>query len=761
MNNNTPVIPDILIVDDNPENLKVLGDFFGDLGFNVRVARNGQQALENAVASPPEIILLDIHMPIMDGYDACTLMKTHASLIDVPIIFLSALGETFNKVRAFECGGADYITKPFNLQEVRVRVNNQLLTKRLLAESKAGFKASFEQLAVGMAHLSLDGFISVVNQKCCTMLGWERIDLQGKNFATFVDDAAQNDLKRALDSLNGNRVSLDAFEVPCIHADGSKVWCRCTFSLVSHQTDNPYIAAILEDVSQEKAAAEERRRLMAALEQVAEAIAVTGPDGVIQYVNAAYTQVFRTTEEEVVGTTLPILSGEETSTLPTRDIWKTLSAGEIWTGTVTKEAESGKSSTEEYILSPVRNETGAITNYVAVARDLTRQIRLEEQLRQSQKMEAIGTLAAGIAHDFNNLLSAIMGFTQLVMEDLPTDHESRSDLQEVLSAGSHATELVRQILAFSRQSAYEIRPVKLEQIADEALKLLRRSIPPTIHFSCKLDPECRPVLADATAIHQIIMNLCTNAYHAMEDTGGTLTIRLSEITLGEENFLGNLQLEPGVYARLDIADTGHGMDKETLQRIFEPYFTTKERGAGTGLGLATVHGIVSDLHGALYVYSEPENGSTFSVFLPISPEAAATDSDPVLDEASCSGTERILFVDDERAICSLATKALGRLGYRALAVTDPLEALTIFEENPDDFDIVVTDEMMPDMRGTDLLPKLRAVREDIPVILYSGFAETLRNKPKEHYAFNAFVMKPLVVLELAKAIRAIATSAAS
>jgi nitrogen-specific signal transduction histidine kinase len=390
---------------------------------------------------------------------------------------------------------------------------------------------------------------------------------------------------------------------------------------------------------------------------------------------------------------------------------------------------------------------------VAILRDITRQVGLEEQLRQSQKMEAIGTLAAGIAHDFNNLLAAISGFTELALEDVPEGSEAGVCLREVTGATRRATELVRQILAFGRHTEYTIRPVLIQEVAREVLRLLRRTIPPHIDIQPDVDDSCSPVLADATAIHQVMMNLGTNAFHAMQETGGVLGIRVTQVDIGTEAILGSPELNPGPYVRIDVSDTGHGMDEQVRQRIFEPYFTTKERGDGTGLGLATVHGIVAELHGAIHVYSEPNMGSTFSVLLPANPQAAQVEGDDSRSGREIGGGEHILFIDDEHTICRFAEKALGRLGYRATTQSNPQQALAAFAATPDAFDLIITDEMMPGMRGSDMLAQLRTIRPDIPVILYSGFAESQHKRPGADYSFDAFVMKPMVTSELAAAIR--------
>lgn len=743
---------DILIVDDNPENLKVLGEFLVAQGFNVRAARDGRQALASVVAQPPALVLLDIHMPVLDGYETCKQMKTIHGFEDTPIIFLSALGETFNKVKAFECGGVDYITKPFELEEVRVRVANHLQSSLLLAESKAGFRASFEQSAVGMAHIRPDGTLFEVNRRLCEMIGYSRDELLALCLIDLFAEESTTYIGECIENLHAGGCERAAAEVRGRHRTGSLLWWRITLSRVtiSHNTP-PYVAALLEDISERRQAEADRWRLTAVLEQAPDAIAITDLEWRLVYVNGAYLERASTEGDGAHGQLLPL--ADPSAQDNAAEIRATLASGGVWQGRGGGVRPDGQRFVEERTFTPLRGSGGNIMNYVVILRDISRQVTLEQQLRQSQKMEAIGTLAAGIAHDFNNLLAAISGFTELALEDVGDESEASICLQEVTGAARRASELVRQILAFGRHSEYTIRPVLIQDVAREVLRLLRRTIPPHIDIQPDVDDSCDPVLADATAIHQVMMNLGTNAYHAMQESGGVLGVRVTQITVGSEAVLGHPELPAGVYVRIDVSDTGHGMNEEIRQRIFEPYFTTKERGGGTGLGLATVHGIVADLQGAIHVYSEPQMGSTFSVLLPANAQGAHGEDEEGPAHREVGRGEHILFIDDEHTICRFAEKALTRLGYRASTQSNPHTALAAFRAAPDSFDLIITDEMMPGMRGSDLLAQLREIRADIPVILYSGFAEFQHKRPESDLSFDAVVMKPMVTSELAAAIR--------
>jgi len=377
--------------------------------------------------------------------------------------------------------------------------------------------------------------------------------------------------------------------------------------------------------------------------------------------------------------------------------------------------------------------------------------QLESQLQRAERMEAIGTLAGGIAHDFNNILGAIMGYTELARMDMPETSRAAAKLDEVLKAGTRAKELVRQILTFSRQTKKEAKPLEVSLVVKEALKLLRASIPTTIEIRKKIATGPNIVMADPTQIHQIVMNLCTNAAQAMQETGGILTIELTGVEIDIATAHQYVGLEPGPYVRISISDTGKGMDPQVRERIFDPFFTTKDPGKGTGLGLSVVHGIVKACKGAITVYSEIGKGSTFHVYLRKIESMKAPEPEKV--EALSTGTECILFVDDEEALARLGKETLRELGYDAVCRTSSIEALEAFRAQPERFDLVITDQTMPNMTGKDLAKEIMAIRPGIPVIVCTGYSQVFSEEEANDIGISAFLMKPVSIRELGKTIR--------
>jgi PAS domain S-box-containing protein len=394
------------------------------------------------------------------------------------------------------------------------------------------------------------------------------------------------------------------------------------------------------------------------------------------------------------------------------------------------------------------------TGFSGVVRDITERIvaeedkkQLESQLLHAQKMESIGTLAGGIAHDFNNILSSIIGYTELILNDVEKGSQLENNLHEVHTAGMRARDLVKQILAFARRAEVELKPIKVSVIVKDVLKLLRSTIPASIEIRKKFDSDSL-VMGDASQVHQIFMNLCTNAVHAMEERGGVLAVSISDTHIEAKNPMG---LKPDDYLQIAIADTGPGVVTDAIDHIFEPYFTTKKSGEGTGMGLATVHGIVKGYGGDVTVESETGSGAVFTVFLPLTKKRES--GTVYTPDAVSSGNEHILLVDDEPPIVEVNRLALERLGYSVTVLTNSLEALALFKQKPNQFDLVITDMNMPNLAGDDLAGEIKKIQPHIPIILCTGFSKRITSENAVEKGISGILMKPVALLDLANNVR--------
>ncbi len=393
---------------------------------------------------------------------------------------------------------------------------------------------------------------------------------------------------------------------------------------------------------------------------------------------------------------------------------------------------------------------GILIDLTATRRAEEEKLKLEAQLQQAQKMEAIGALAGGIAHDFNNILAAIIGYTELAALN-DASAACAAELHQALIAANRAKDLVKQILAFSRQTDEERAPVKVGAVVKEAVKFLRATIPSSIEMKVQIPEASGAVLANSVELHQIIMNLCTNAVHAIGEHGGVLEIDVQNIEIDPAQKRDFIELDPGAFVRVSVRDTGSGMTPDIAERIFDPYFTTKEKGVGTGLGLAVVHGIVAKSGGAIKVESTPGLGTAFHVYLPRVDRAAPLPMEAA--EPIVGGCERILFVDDEKMLVDIGEKILERLGYQVVSRTSPLEALELFRTKPDHFDLVVTDQTMPGMTGDLLAKELMRIRPEIPIVVCTGYSQGMDLERARQRGIKALVMKPILIHDMAAAIR--------
>ena len=485
----------------------------------------------------------------------------------------------------------------------------------------------------------------------------------------------------------------------------------------------------------------------------ADAIAIFDLKGKVNYISPSFTEVFGWTIEEVQGKHIPFLPESEKEMTTSMFVELTLN-GTPCLGLETKRYRKD-GSVVDVSLSASRylDHEGKPEGMFMILHDISDRKKLENQLAQAQKMQALGTLAGGIAHDFNNILFNIIGYAEMIRADVDENPVVRKNLKELLSAANRAKELVRHIQTFSRQREQERKPLRLQPILREALKLLRASIPSTIEIREQIDDECGAILADPTQIHQMIMNFGTNAFHAMSEKGGHMEVSIDEMTVKSPEKTPLPQLSPGQYVRLTVSDTGHGMDASVMERIFDPFFTTKGPGDGTGMGLSVIHGIVTNVGGQIAVESKPGKGSTFTVYLPRVDEDTVVASKTVFHEPVPRGRESLLLVDDEEQSVRMIQQMLERLGYQITSRTSSIEALEVFRNRPDDFDAVITDLTMPNMTGIELAQELTAVKPDIPIIVCTGFSETITQDKAHKLSIRGHIMKPAVTREIARTIR--------
>ncbi|MCX5877409.1 MAG: PAS domain S-box protein, partial [Deltaproteobacteria bacterium] len=523
-----------------------------------------------------------------------------------------------------------------------------------------------------------------------------------------------------------------------------------------------YVLVVLSDITEKKRAEQAMRnseeRFRTLMDTIPDLIWLKDADGVYLACNKMFTRFFGAREEDILGKTDYDFVDRELADFFRFHDRKAMEAGkpisnEEW---VTF-ADDGHRALLDTIKTPMSDAEGKLVGVLGIARDISERkraedekLQLESQLRQAQKMEAIGTLAGGIAHDFNNILSIIFGYNELAMKEKDPKERQRH-LEELHKGAVRAKELVKQILTFSRKTEQEPQPLQVSLIVKEALTMLRASIPTTIEIRQNIT-STGMVLADPTQIHQVIMNLCTNAFHAMQKTGGILAVSLDEVKIRAEDY-GYAELAPGNYLKLEVSDTGYGIEPKILEKIFEPYFTTKQFGEGTGMGLAVVHGIVKSHHGHIAVHSELGNGTSFDVYLPLTEQVAGALPDRTPPKELLGTGERVLFVDDEAQIRGVVEAILSKHGYQVTTCADGMQAWKEFQKEPDQFDLVLTDMTMPFMTGAELAQKILTLRPQTPVILCTGQSELINREKALAMGIRDYLNKPVQTEQLLVAVK--------
>ncbi|VAX20499.1 diguanylate cyclase/phosphodiesterase (GGDEF & EAL domains) with PAS/PAC sensor(s) [hydrothermal vent metagenome] len=633
------------------------------------------------------------------------------------------------------------------------------ITERKQAEetlkaSELRFRETLENVHMAAVQLDTEGKVTFANDFLLEITGWGREEVIGESwFDIFIPPETRSKKKSVYREIIANNGEIHPHYENFILTRSGGLRCISWNNTILRDNKGNLtgVTSLGEDITERKRTEEELTRLGTAIEQAKESIVITDSDGDIQFVNPAFEKITGYSREETIGQNPRLLKSGEHDEAFYKNMWDTITKGGTWTGHFINKMKNGDLYEEEATITPVLSPAGEIINYIAVKRDVTKEANLERQARQSQKMESIGTLAGGIAHDFNNLLTPIIGYIEMVLSDMPEESEKRDNLAEALDASLRARELVKQILTFSVKKEQKLAPIAIHSILKQSLKLVRSSLPATIEILDNIDEDSGVIMADPVQIDQLVMNMCANAGYAMQEKGDRLSVVLIPVEVDEAWAGSQLGLSAGSYILFSITDTGIGMSKEVADRIFDPFFTTKPEGEGTGMGLATVHGIVKAHKGVITVESQPGEGATFNIFFPKIESQAEQESER--DFSIPKGDERILLVDDEKALVKMGKKILERIGYQVQAVSRSSKALEMFQDSPDEFDLLLTDQTMPGISGSTLAMEIRKIRPNLPVIICTGLNKSVSPELAREIGIQEFILKPYTTQSLAKAVR--------
>lgn len=794
----------LLLVEDDKVDQMAFARFVRDekLSYEYTIA-GSIAASEKLIASKDFDIVISDYM-LGDG----TLFDLFDLLKGIPVIVTTGTGNEEIAVKAMKLGACDYLIKdpegrylrtlPFtvesavkrNQNEEELRNHRERLESRVkertakleeeITERKTAeeaLKKNEKQLRTIIEHSNelfyihdTEHVLTYVSSTSEAILGYTPEEMKRK----WTELVTDNPINLEGVEITENAIKTGKRQKPYLleleKKDGTFVLLEIDESPVKDTTGKVVaISGALRDVTQKKQTEDRliksEQRFRDLFNGINDLIYTQDFEGRFMSVNPALCKAFGYAEDELIGRRASDFMKTEFAPAFKNEYLTQLKQQGRYEGTTIYFKKNGAKLYLEYKSALVQPEDGKAF-ISGTGRDVTEKVlsarkvaKLQEQVAQSQKMDTIGTLAGGIAHDFNNILFPIVGYTEMLLEDVPEDSPLRYKIKEIYTGALRARDLVKQILTFSRQDRTEIKLMKIQPVIKEALTLIRSTIPTSIEIKQDVRKGCGIIKADPTQIHQVVMNLATNAYHAMEDTGGTLKVTLEEIELGEQDVI-NPEMEPGNYACLTVADTGVGMDKDLTEKIFDPFFTTKENGKGTGMGLSVVHGIVKSAGGSIHVYSEPGKGTEFHVYLPIV-KSSSGQQEIQTEKPIQRGTERILLVDDEEAIVTMEKQLLERFGYQVFSRTSSVEALEAFRANPGKFDIVITDMAMPNMPGDKLGSELVKIRPDIPILLCTGFSERMPEEKAAAMGIKNFLMKPITIKDLSRMIREVLDKAST
>ncbi|MBW4640469.1 MAG: response regulator [Gloeocapsa sp. UFS-A4-WI-NPMV-4B04] len=771
----------ILIVDDTPTNLDVLLDLLEAAGFKVVVAEDGESAITLAEYAPPDLILLDILMPGIDGFETCRRLKANPGTQEIPIIFLTAVSDNVDKVKGLNLGAVDYITKPLNHEEVLARVNThvrlQNLTKRLseqnerlekeiqqrqqveaereqafraLQRSEARFRRLIESNIIGAIFSMADGSITDANDAFLQIVGYNRADLKaGRLNWQAMTPSEYVHLHQAAVAELDNTGAFSAFKKEYFHKDGHRIPVMVGGALLDES--QKAIVGFVLDLSEHKQAEDKIREQAALLNITTDAIIVRDLDNKIQYWNKGAEHVYGWSLEEAINQNVSQLLYKPDSLEQLEMAQRSLIECGTWQGELHQVNKQSKEIIVASRWTLMCDAQGQPKSFLAVNTDITEKKQLESQFLRTQRLESLGTLAGGIAHDLNNIMTPVLTAAQLLKFKFPNTDEQSQHLFEIIETNiRRGAALVKQVLEFARGVEGKRVIVQVKHLVHEVKQIAEKTFPKSIELLTNVEPRLWSVSGDTTHLHQVLMNLAVNARDAMPN-GGTLTISAENLFIDEHYARMNLDASVGFYIELTVKDTGTGMSAEIADRIFEPFFTTKEIGKGTGLGLSTVRGIVKSHRGFIDVFSKVDEGTEFKVFLPAVDASVSSPAEP--PNPSKGDAEWILVVDDETAILETTKVSLEAYNYHVLAANDGIEAISLCAQYKHKIAVALVDMMMPSMDGATTIKTLQKINPQIKVIAISGFVSN--DKLREASEIKNFIAKPYTIQDLLQKLQTV------
>jgi PAS domain S-box-containing protein len=771
----------ILIVDDTPTNLDVLLDLLEAADFKVVIAEDGERAIALAAYAPPDLILLDILMPGIDGFETCRRLKANLATQEIPVIFLTAVSDNVDKVKGLNLGAVDYVTKPFNHEEVLARVNThvrlQNLTKRLteqnerlekeirqrqqleeereqafraLQRSEARFRRLIESNVIGVIFSKMDGSITDANDAFLQIVGYDRADLEDGNinWQAMTPPEYVHLHQAALAELTATG-AFSAFEKEYFCKDGRRIPVVIGGALLDDSQQA--IVGFVLDLTEHKQAADKIREQAALLNITTDAILVRDLDHKIQYWNKGAEQVYGWKSEEAIGQNSQQLLYQSDSLTQFEIAQSHLIESGTWQGELYQINKQGKETIVASRWTLMRDAHGQPKSVLTVNTDITEKKQLESQFLRMQRVESLGTLAGGIAHDLNNILTPVLSTAQLLQFKFPNADEQILTLLKIVETNTkRGAALVKQVLQFARgvEGKRAIMPIK--HLIHEVREIAEKTFPKSIELQFFVEPGLWLVSGDATHLHQVLMNLVVNARDAMPD-GGTLTVSAENLFVDEQDARMNLDASVGSYISITVKDTGIGMSAEIADRIFEPFFTTKEIGKGTGLGLSTVRGIVKSHEGFINVSSKVREGTEFKVFLPAVEASVSSRIEP--SNAPNGNAEWILVVDDEAGILETTKMSLETYNYHVLTANDGIEAISLCDQYKHEIAVALVDMMMPSMDGATTIQILQKINPQLKTIAISGFVSN--DKLKEVGGIKNFIAKPYTIQQLLQTLQTV------